>query len=83
MMKKLLLCSENSPGDNVANDNDVNGDDNDSDQDVIVETSNKDFIPLKTLYCDNIESLNHKNFNYDVIVHFVRQGKFVFAISLL
>ena len=84
MMKKLLLCSENSPGDNVANDNDVNGDEDDSDQDVIVETqsSNKDFLPLKTLYCDNIESLNHKNFNYDVIVHFVRQGKFVFAISL-
>ena len=81
MMKKLLLCSENSPGE-VANDNDVNGDDNDddndTDQDVIVESQspNKDFLPLKTIYCDNIESLNHKNFNYDVIVHFVRQGKF-------
>ena len=80
MMKKLLLCSENSAGE-VANDNDVNGDDNDeddTDQDVIVEsqTSNKDFLPLKPSYCDNIERLNHKNFNYDVIVHFVRQGKF-------
>ena len=67
MMKKLLLCSETSAED-LANDN---GDVEDDGQDVVVESVNGS---LKTL-CD-VDNLNIKNFNYDVIVHFVRQGKF-------
>ena len=69
MMKKLLLCSETSTED-LSNDN---GNVEDDGQDVVVESpSLKD--SLKTL-CD-VDNLNIKNFNYDVIVHFVRQGKF-------
>ena len=73
MMKKLLLCSETSTED-LANDNgNVEDDGQDDGQDVVVESpSLKD--SLKTL-CD-VDNLNIKNFNYDVIVHFVRQGKF-------
>ena len=74
MMKKLLLCSESSHQD-IANDNTVNDEDHDDSHDVVVESqSNRDQHPLKKLYCD-VENLNQKNFNYDVIVHFVRQGK--------
>merc|ERR1712156_970127 len=62
MMKKLLLCSESSHQDI------------DDSYDVVVESqSNRDQHPLKKLYCD-VENLNQKNFNYDVIVHFVRQA---------
>lgn len=73
MMKKLLLCSESSHQD-IANDNTVNDEDHDDSHDVVVESqSNRDQHPLKKLYCD-VENLNQKNFNYDVIVHFVRQA---------
>ena len=80
MMKKLLLCSESSHQD-IANDNTVNEDDEDN-HDVVVESqSNRDQHPLKKLYCD-VENLNQKNFNYDVIVHFVRQGELKFSFSV-
>ena len=80
MMKKLLLCSESSHQD-IANDNTVNEDDDDN-HDVVVESqSNRDQHPLKKLYCD-VENLNQKNFNYDVIVHFVRQGELKFSFSV-
>lgn len=68
MMKKLLLCSETSTED-LANDN---GNEEEDDVDVVVETPSLKGS-LITL-CD-VDNLNIKNFNYDVIVHFVRQGK--------
>ena len=70
-MKKLLLCSESSHQD-IANDNTVNEEE---------DEDNHDQHPLKKLYCD-VENLNQKNFNYDVIVHFVRQGEWKFSFSV-
>ena len=81
MMKKLLLCSESSHQD-IANDNTVNDEEGEVSHDVVVESqSNRDQHPLKKLYCD-VENLNQKNFNYDVIVHFVRQGELKFSFSV-
>ena len=70
MMKRLLLCSETSQED-FTNDNGTTGNDN---QESVVTESQCLKDSLKTLYCD-VDNLNIKNFNYDVIVHFVRQGK--------
>ena len=68
MMKKLLLCSETSAED-LAHDN---GDIEDQDsQDVVVESP----TVKGSLKTRDVDNLNIKNFNYDVIVHFVRQGK--------
>lgn len=69
MMKRLLLCSETSQED-FTNDNGTTGNDN---QESVVTESQCLKDSLKTLYCD-VDNLNIKNFNYDVIVHFVRQA---------
>merc|ERR1711971_544644 len=67
MMKKLLLCSETSAED-LAHDN---GDIEDHDgQDVVVESP----TVKGSLKTRDVDNLNIKNFNYDVIVHFVRQA---------
>ena len=67
MMKKLLLCSETSAED-LTHDN---GDIEDDGQDVVVESP----TVKGSLKTRDVDNLNIKNFNYDVIVHFVRQGK--------
>ena len=73
MMKKLLLCSNNCQEDDNG---DAHGDDDDKedsdDADVIVE-SHQDHS-LKSFY-RQVETLENLNFNYDVIVKFVKQGK--------
>lgn len=64
MMKKLLLCSNN-----CQDDNDVDEDD----ADVIVESLQEKSHSLKS-FCNEVESLENLNFNYEVIVKFVKQG---------
>ena len=74
MMKKLLLCSNNCQEDDNGP---AHGDDDDKedsdDADVIVE-SQKD-NSLKSFY-RQVETLENLNFNYDVIVKFVKQGNY-------
>jgi len=64
MMKKLLLCSNN-----CQDDNDVDEDD----ADVIVESLQEKSHSLKS-FCNEVESLENLNFNYEVIVKFVKQA---------
>ena len=66
-MKKLLMCSVESP--------EVN-------EDSLIEESQitiKDVCPV----LHRSESINIKNFNYDVIVHFVSQGKWRCRIEIV
>ena len=75
MMKKLLLCSTNcqEDGNGAAHgdeDNEVDSDD----ADVIVEFHQENSHSLKS-FCRQVETLENLNFNYDVIVKFVKQGK--------
>jgi len=72
MMKKLLLYNKADEQENpevVADNDDID------DDDVVVESSSEpqDFEKLKNILCD-VENLNYKNFNYDVIVHFVSKA---------
>ena len=64
MMKKLLLCSVEAPEDHH---NDDTSPSEESHPNI------KDMYPANL--CRASETINIKNFNYDVIVHFVRQGK--------
>ena len=67
MMKKLLLCSNNCQDDE--NDNEEDSDD----ADVIVEPQQEKSHSLSS-FCNQVESLENLNFNYEVIVKFVKQG---------
>ena len=71
MMKKLLLCADEEPNPEKVVSDDVD------DEDVVVESSTEpqDFKKLKNILCE-VENLNYKNFNYDVIVHFVSKGEY-------
>ena len=59
-MKKLLLCSKTCQDDDNLEESD--------DADVIVES-----LPMKS-FRREMENLEKLNFNYDVIVKFVKQG---------
>ena len=76
MMKKLLLCSNNcqEDGNGAAHGDDDNEEVDSDDADVIVEFHQENSHPLKSL-CRQVETLENLNFNYDVIVKFVKQGK--------
>jgi len=69
MMKKLLLCADEEPNPEKVVSDDVD------DEDVVVESSTEpqDFKKLKNILCE-VDNLNYKNFNYDVIVHFVSKA---------
>ena len=74
MMKKLLLCSNNCQEDSNGpahgdEDNEVDSDE----ADVIVESPQENSHSLKS-FCRQVETLENLNFNYDVIVKFVKQG---------
>ena len=74
MMKKLLLCSNNCQEDSNGaahgdQDNEVDSDE----ADVIVESRQENSHSLKS-FCRQVETLENLNFNYDVIVKFVKQG---------
>ena len=74
MMRKLLLCSNNCQEDSNGA---AHGDDDnevDSDEaDVVVESHPEKSKSLKS-FRRQVETLENLNFNYDVIVKFVKQG---------
>ena len=81
MMKKLLLCTKNSQEDSngAAHCEEDNEEDSD-DADVIVEHQENPHS-LKS-FCRQVETLENLNFNYDVIVKFVKQGNTTGPITL-
>ena len=81
MMKKLLLCTKNSQEDSngAAHCEEDNEEDSD-DADVIVEHQENPHS-LKS-FCRQVETLENLNFNYDVIVKFVKQGNTTGPINL-
>ena len=75
MMKKLLLCSNNCQEDsNGAAHCDEDNEEDSDDADVIVESHQDNPHSLKS-FCRQVETLENLNFNYDVIVKFVKQGR--------
>lgn len=82
MMKKLLLCTKNSQEDSngAAHCEEDNEEDSD-DADVIVEPHQENPHSLKS-FCRQVETLENLNFNYDVIVKFVKQGNTTGPITL-
>ena len=79
MMKKLLLCSNNCQEDsNGAAHGDEDNEESD-DADVIVESPQEKSHSLKVLRRD-VEALENLNFNYSLIVKFVKQGKILLGL---
>jgi len=74
MMKKLLLCSNNCQEDsNGTAQCDEDNEEDWDDADVIVESHQDNPHSLKS-FCRQVETLENLNFNYDVIVKFVKQA---------
>ena len=72
MMKKLLLCSKTCQDEDNLEESD--------DADVIVESLQEKSHPMKS-FRREMENLENLNFNYDVIVKFVKQGKYQLALA--
>ena len=71
-MKKLLLCSKTCQDEDNLEESD--------DADVIVESLQEKSHPMKS-FRREMENLENLNFNYDVIVKFVKQGKYQLVLA--
>ena len=84
MMKKLLLCSNNCQEDsNGAGEEDNEEEEEEEDADVIVESHQENPPHSLKSFCRQVETLENLNFNYDVIVKFVKQGNSTGPINLI
>ena len=84
MMKKLLLCSNNCQEDSngAAHGEEDNEEEEVEDADVIVESHQENPPHSLKSFCRQVETLENLNFNYDVIVKFVKQGNTTGPINL-